>query len=103
MAGKYDQPTDRDSAYEILARRAAAAADAAEETERAAEQAEAAQREFNTARRYSGTRVSRSSARSTKTDDTFGSAMTEAVIKELKGTTGRRLVRGILGSLFMGR
>ena len=30
-------------------------------------------------------------------------AMTEAVIKELKGTTGRRIVRGILGSLFKGR
>jgi len=25
------------------------------------------------------------------------------VIKELKGTTGRRLVRGILGGLFKGR
>ena len=35
--------------------------------------------------------------------DTFGSAMTEAVIKELKGTTGRRIVRGILGGLFKGR
>ena len=34
---------------------------------------------------------------------TFGSAMSEAVIKELKGTTGRRIVRGILGSLFKGR
>jgi hypothetical protein len=29
--------------------------------------------------------------------------MTEAVIKELKGTTGRRIVRGILGGLFKGR
>ena len=29
--------------------------------------------------------------------------MSEAVIKELKGTTGRRIVRGILGSLFKGR
>ena len=35
--------------------------------------------------------------------DTFGSAIGEAVIKELKGTTGRRLVRGILGGLFKGR
>jgi hypothetical protein len=29
--------------------------------------------------------------------------MRTAVIKELKGTTGRRIVRGILGSLFKGR
>ncbi|MDP5347982.1 MAG: DUF853 domain-containing protein, partial [Paracoccaceae bacterium] len=30
-------------------------------------------------------------------------ALGNAVIKELKGTTGRRIVRGILGSLFRGR
>ncbi len=30
-------------------------------------------------------------------------AMANAVIKELKGTTGRRIVRGILGGLFKGR
>jgi hypothetical protein len=29
--------------------------------------------------------------------------MSEAVIKELKGTTGRRIVRGILGGLFRNR
>jgi len=29
--------------------------------------------------------------------------MTQMVVKELKGTTGRRIVRGILGGLFKGR
>jgi len=29
--------------------------------------------------------------------------MAKAVVKELKGTTGRRIVRGILGSLFKAR
>ncbi|UWQ34728.1 DUF853 domain-containing protein [Leisingera sp. M527] len=104
MAGKYDNPLDRRSAYEILAQRAEAAAEEAEESEAAAEAApQPMAREFNAARRYSGSRVSRSSAKVFRKKDTFTSAMSEAVIKELKGTTGRRIVRGILGSLFKGR
>ncbi|KIC37513.1 helicase HerA-like domain-containing protein [Leisingera sp. ANG-M7] len=104
MAGKYDTPMDRRSAFEILAQRAQAAAQAAEAAEETAEAApEPTAREFNAARRYSGSRVSRSTSRSYKKKDSFTSAMSEAVIKELKGTTGRRIVRGILGSLFKGR
>ncbi|MAY86782.1 MAG: ATP-binding protein [Pseudooceanicola sp.] len=104
MAGKYDTPLDRRSAYEILTERAAKAAEAAEQAEAQEEQAEAAQREYSAGRRYSGTRVTRSTSRRMGAErDTFGSAMTEAVIKELKGTTGRRIVRGILGGLFKGR
>ncbi len=102
MAGKYDTPVDRKSAYEILAKRAEDAARAAEAAELEAEAApQPMAREYNTARRYTGSRVSRSTTR--RQTDTFGSAMTEAVIKELKGTTGRRIVRGILGGLFKGR
>ncbi|MCR9125849.1 MAG: DUF853 domain-containing protein [Rhodobacteraceae bacterium] len=103
MAGKYDLRLDRSSAYEILAARASAAAAAAETAEAEAEAAATATREFNAARRYSGTRVARSTARSTRGDDSFGAAMGKMVMKELTGTTGRRLVRGILGGLFKGR
>ncbi|MFY0311151.1 helicase HerA-like domain-containing protein [Leisingera sp. D0M16] len=104
MAGKYETPLDRRSAYEILAQRAQAAAQEAEAAETAAEESpQPMAREFNAARRYSGGRVSRSTSRSYGKKDTFASAMSEAVIKELKGTTGRRIVRGILGSLFRGR
>jgi DNA double-strand break repair helicase HerA and related ATPase len=103
LGGKYDKVLDRKSAYEILAARADAAAKGAEEAEAAAEEQPAAMREFNAARRYSGARVARSTSRVTRPRDTFGSAMSQAVIKELKGTTGRRLVRGILGNLFKGR
>ncbi|MDK3018296.1 helicase HerA-like domain-containing protein [Pseudodonghicola flavimaris] len=105
LGAKYTQPLDRRSAYEILAQRAETAAAAAERAEEVAETAPAAEREFNAARRYSGSRVSRSTARpvASRSRDTFGSALSEAVIKELKGTTGRRIVRGILGSLFKGR
>lgn len=103
MAGKYDTTLDRKSAYEILAARSEKAAQAAAAAEDAEEDQPAHEREFNTARRYSGSRVARSTSRRMRQKDTFGSALTTAVIKELKGTTGRRIVRGILGGLFKGR
>ena len=103
FAGKYDTVQDRHSAFEILRDRAATAAVEAEAAEQAEEQAEAAEREYRAARRYTGGRVSRSSSRVSSRDDTLGSAIGQALVKELKGTTGRRLVRGILGGLFKGR
>jgi DNA helicase HerA-like ATPase len=104
MAGKYDTALDRRSAYEILTQRArAAAADAARAEDAAEASVDPSAREYNSARRYSGTRIPRSSSRAPKQKDTFGSAMSEAVIKELKGTTGRRIIRGLLGGLFRGR
>ncbi len=102
MSGKYDQTLDRESAYEILRKRADQAAAQAAHAEEKAEAEESAAREYNSARRYSGTRVTRSTSRKVSTD-TFGSAIGEAVIKELKGTTGKRIVRGILGGLFKAR
>ncbi len=106
IAGKYEAQKDRESAYEILKMRADKAAKEAEDAERAEEEMEsAAEREHRTGRRYSGTRVGRSTSRKStrKSDSSFGEAMADAVIKELKGTTGRRIVRGIFGSLFKGR
>ncbi|MDA5556016.1 helicase HerA-like domain-containing protein [Shimia sp. MMG029] len=105
VAGKYDTAKDRHSAYEILRDRAAGATKAAEEAEAREEEKSVAEREFSAARRYSGGRVSRSSARSMRirADDSFGTAMGKMVMKELTGTTGRRIVRGILGGLFKGR
>lgn len=103
LANKYETVLDRESAFEILASRADAAAREAEQSEAAAEEKSAAEREFNAGRRYSGSRVSRSSARDRNLGESFGRALSDAVIKELKGTTGRRIVRGILGGLFKGR
>ena len=106
IAGVYDTAKDRESAYELLSKRADAAAREAEEAERKEEEAEAAEREYRTGRRYKGERVGRSSTRSTKRSSGtggFGEALTRVVVKELKGTTGRRIVRGILGGLFKGR
>ncbi len=108
VAGKYETVLDRNSAYEILAKRAADAAAKAEQAERAAQDQAVADREFNAARRYSGKRVSRSTSGRAGDDadglaGSIGKALAGAVMQELKGSTGKRLVRGILGGLFKGR
>ncbi|MFK7868862.1 MAG: helicase HerA-like domain-containing protein [Roseobacter sp.] len=104
MGRKYNDPLDRKSAFEMLKGKAEKAATEAEAAEDKAEQASALEREFSAARRYTGARVARStSKRSGRRQKTLGGAVANAVIKELSGTTGRRLVRGILGGLFKGR
>lgn len=106
LAGKYETAIDRESAFEVLkarADKAAAAAAAAEEAEEEIESQEPRLREFNQARRYKGARVARSTSRKRRQTEGLGAAVAEVVIKELKGTTGRRIVRGILGSMFKGR
>ena len=106
MAGKYDTAKDRESAYEVLRARAETAAREAEEAEQREDEADVAEREYRTGRRYKGERVGRSSSRrptrSSKSDG-FGETLTKIFVKELKGTTGRRIIRGILGGLFKGR
>ena len=104
MAGKYDKAVDRESAFEMLQKRAEAAAKAAEEAEAEEARLEAEEREYKQARRYDGGRSSSStrSSRSSKSEG-FGGALASVVAKELKGATGRRIVRGILGGLFKGR
>ena len=105
MGLRYSDPVDRKSAYEILKIRAETAAKEAAAAEDAAEEATAQSREFNAARRYSGKNVPRSTSRKStrRQPDSLSEALTSAVVKELSGTTGRRLVRGILGGLFKGR
>ncbi|WP_425074739.1 helicase HerA-like domain-containing protein [Sagittula sp. S175] len=107
LKGKYETRVDRRSAHEILLERAEKAAQEAAAAEREEEEMEAKEREYRSARRYSGTRVARStSGASTRRDREtpgFGEAMGKMVMKELTGTTGRRIVRGILGGLFKAR
>ena len=103
IAGKYENAIDRDSAFEVLTKRAETAAREAEEAERLEEEAEAAERELKQARRYDGKQVGRSSSRSTRRGTSVGDKLTKMVVRELTGTTGKRIVRGILGSLFKGR
>jgi DNA helicase HerA-like ATPase len=105
LNAKYGTALDRKSAYEILQGRAEAAAKAAEVEEAREEEMSVAEREFSTARRYSGGRVGRSTSRRMRSrkDIDIGYEMKRMVVKELTGTTGRRIVRGLLGGLFKGR
>ena len=103
MSGKYDTTLDRASAFEMLAKRAEAAAKAAEKAEAEEEDLSVALQEYSAGRRYSGTRVGRSTARPARKTPSIGAEIGKVVLKELKGTTGKRIVRGILGGLFKGR
>ena len=102
VAGKYEAVLDRESAHEILLARAEEAAEAAERAEIEEEELESREREYRAARRYTGTRVPRSSSRRSGGGG-LAEAIGDVVVKELKGTTGRRIVRGILGGLFKAR
>jgi hypothetical protein len=98
MAAKYDTALDRESAFELLKKKADAAASAAAQAD--ADAATQKQQEFNAGRRYDG---GTAQSGSSKTGAGFGGTLANIVVKELKGTTGRRIVRGILGSLFKAR
>jgi len=102
VAGKYERVLDRESAFEMLRARADAAAREAEAEAAAAEK----EREFQNARRWDG--GADPSGRTTRgnggrKEKTFTEALAQTVVKELSGTTGRRIVRGILGGLFKSR
>ena len=104
IAGKYEAMLDRESAFERLTARAEAAAKAAEMADLEAEKQKEEEREFQNARRYDRETTSRRTTSSrSRRSDSFGESMVKVVIKELKGTTGRRIVRGILGGLFKAR
>ncbi|MFW8593096.1 helicase HerA-like domain-containing protein [Cribrihabitans neustonicus] len=94
MKAKYGTALDRHSAHEILTQRAAAAA-------KAAEGQEPEGRAYAEPGRHP--RPWSAPPKKERRSDSLTSALRDAVIKELKGTSGRRLVRGILGSLFKGR
>ena len=104
MSGKYDERLDRNSAAEMLAKRAGNAAAEAEAAEAEEDKLEEEAREHRKGRRYTGKDVERSTSRRSSTSDTsWGGAIASVVAKELKGTTGCRIVRRILGGLFKGR
>ena len=103
VVGKYDKTVDRESAYEILSKRAETAAREAAKAEEEEEQLETAEREYRTARRYSGSKVSRSSSRRSSRGDTAGQAFTKSMMRSIGTKAGTAIVRGVLGSLFKGR
>jgi len=108
MALKYGQTLDRESAAEILAKRAEAAATGGAATGNGSdEDLWKMDREHNRGRRYDpGLQIPADpkprSARSSGSDSiatTFG----KSLARQLGTKTGQALVRGVLGSLFRGR
>ncbi len=105
VAGKYEQMIDSDSAHEMLARRAEAAA---KEAEAALQEVSAEkEREFTAARRYEP--PARGAARQAparapaRRGDTAVDAFTKSMARQLGTRTGQALVRGVLGGLLKGR
>ncbi len=103
MGAKYDTMVDRHSAAEMLAARADQAAQEAASKEAKEDDMPAAEREYSAGRRYSGSRVGRSSSKTPRKGGSVAEQLGKMVLKELTGTTGRRIVRGVLGGLFRGR
>jgi DNA helicase HerA-like ATPase len=98
MAGKYDQPIDRDSAFERLRARAEAAAQDAETAK--ANEAKLDEM-FSNARRYEAPATPRKPA--TRRGDSVTEAFAKSFARQLGSKSGQALVRGVLGSLFKGR
>lgn len=88
LAGRYDNAVDRESAHEILKERA----------DKAALEAETAAKEMAAEKQRQ--RTSRSKGRGRQS---VGEAMTKSVARAIGSQIGRRVVRGILGSIFRGR
>ena len=118
VAGQYDESVDRESAYEILAKRAEEAAQAREEEEKRAQE----EKERDRAARQSGSGAGsgsgggwtlpdfdggsggrqaprRTTQRSGSQRQTVTEAAIKSVVRTMGSTLGRELVRGILGSL----
>ncbi len=94
VAGQYDKAVDRESAFEILAKRADERARAEEEQERL--EAEEKERETEARKEARKNRPRRSNRQS------VGEAAIKSVARTVASQLGRALVRGILGSLKRG-
>ncbi len=103
VAGKYERMVDSDSAHEMLARRAEAAAREAEAALQATEAGK--EREFNSARRYEPAARSapRSRAPAARRGDTAVDVFAKSMARQLGTRSGQALVRGVLGGLLRGR
>ncbi len=104
MGIKYDKPLDRESAKELLARRAE---DVAKESARAAdEDLWKTDREFTNARRYQPRLTidePKPRGTSSRRSDSIVEAFGKSFARQLGTKSGQALVRGVLGSLFRGR
>jgi DNA helicase HerA-like ATPase len=106
LAGRYDRPVNRDSAHEMLARRAEAAAREAAAAEAAEARGAEEAREFRSGRRYAPAERAAPKPRTSTTArsrESVGEAFAKSFARQLGTRSGQALVRGVLGSLFRGR
>ncbi len=101
LRGRYDTPSDRESAYEILKRKADEATKQAEEQERIAQEQKAAaqQDKERLAQEKAAARTSGGSRRS----DSMFEALGKSVLRTAGSTVTRSIIRGVLGGIFKGR
>lgn len=97
LAGRYDTAVNRESAAEILARRADEAGRQAEAQAQAKEMAERMLRETKSAPK------AEPRARTARAEPSLGVEIARTVVKQLGTRQGQALVRGILGGLFRGK
>ncbi len=97
VAGQYDEAVDRESAFEILSKRADERARKEEEQQKLEEEQEQLEKEERErARKERANRPRRSNRQS------VGEAALKSVTRTIASSLGRALVRGILGSLKRG-
>ncbi|PTU76159.1 helicase HerA-like domain-containing protein [Pseudomonas mangrovi] len=95
LAGRYDRPLDRDSAYEMLMRRAEAAAKARPQDSPAVQP--------KAGRTASKTPSRKSSSSAGSVLDSLASQTVKSVVRNVANRIGRELVRGLMGSLLGGK
>jgi DNA helicase HerA-like ATPase len=105
VAGVYEKEVDRESAYEILTARAEKVAEQQASSKAAATRAkeDAAAEKVRLAKEKARNAKSRKSKSSTRRSDSAMDAFVKSAMRSLGGQVGRKLIRGVLGSLFGGR
>jgi len=107
--GQYDESVDRESAFEILQKKAADKAKAEAEAQNAEETGETEERsrwslpEFGDSGGSTKTRSRTTTRRRTSNRQSVAEAALKSVVRSVGTSLGRALVRGILGSLKRGR
>jgi DNA helicase HerA-like ATPase len=99
VAGHYEQVIDRESAEEVLLARAQAAADAADQAAAAAGKAAAAEAATRPAPRPRTAPAPKKSSGGGYQRQSMAEALGKSVIRAAGSEAGRRLARGLLGSL----
>ncbi|MCC2111517.1 MAG: DUF853 family protein, partial [Hyphomicrobiales bacterium] len=107
VGGVYDEGIDRESAFEMLEKRAAERAAAAEEAARKAAEEKAAEEKAADAEEEGGFLDSifggSSSKKRSRRSDSVTEAVTKSIVRSVGSTVGRQIgraiVRGVLGSL----